>query len=452
SFVERYRTLLMAKKSVHITNLHMLADETGLSLGNLLLKKRLQGLDITLYLDAFIPFIDLRDLKTREDSYRLYHNFMTAGIPVYGFRCDSKFKQLKLEWKHGRKNENETILHRHHEKLWITDNKEIIVGGANITNHYHRVEDKGRNAWRDQDIIMRGRSLVQEIVKRTKENMARFSKNYGDPRNETCFNPYSVGSEEFNDFFKENSKKYNEPKNLKEFKKKHAFALKKVEELKNGIIQGNFFKPLFHMIKEARAIFSDPTKKQLNIENAYIELIENSKTEILMVNSYSIFSPEMIDALRRAARRGVKIKILTNGPETNDPPIVMTPLSRSLYKTLTEGLHDAIEFYEWNGRENGDKEGKINFGMIHAKYAVFDRKISLVGSYNFDSLSRNYNTEMAVVYEEEKITKELVNEFYEHDITFSEKVEYADMLNYYRPRSLGKRILLKILKKMEWML
>ena len=106
SFVERYRTLLGAKNSVHITNLHMLADETGLTLGNLLIKKRLQGLDISLYLDAFIPFIDIRDLKTRENSYRLYHNFMTAGIPVYGFRCDSKAKQLKLEWKHGRKNES----------------------------------------------------------------------------------------------------------------------------------------------------------------------------------------------------------------------------------------------------------------------------------------------------------------------------------------------------------
>ena len=455
SFVERYRTLLDAKKSVHITNLHMLADETGLTLGNLLLRKRLQGLDITLYLDAFIPFIDIRDLKVRENSYRLYHNFMAAGVPVYGFRCDSKSKQLKLEWKHGRKNKNETILHRHHEKLWITDGKEIIVGGANITNHYHKVEDKGRNAWRDQDILIRGKSLVQEIVKRTKEHMNTFSKNYGDPRNESCFNPYTVGSKEFNDFFKENSKEYKKPKNLEEFKKKHAFALNKVEELKNGIIEGNFFKPLFHMIKEARAIFSYPTKKELNIENAYIELIENSKDEILMANSYSVFSPEMIDALKRAALRGVKIKILTNGPETNDPPIVMTPLSRSLYKTLTEDLYGTsreIEFYEWNGRENGDEDGEINFGMIHAKYAVFDRKISLVGSYNFDSLSRNYNTEMAVVYEEEKITQELVKEFYEQDLPFSKKVEYVDMLDYHRPRSLGQRILLKILKKMEWIL
>ena len=31
-----------------------------------------------------------------------------------------------------------------------------------------------------------------------------------------------------------------------------------------------------------------------------------------MANSYSVFSPEMIDALKRAALRGVKIKILVD--------------------------------------------------------------------------------------------------------------------------------------------
>ena len=455
SFVERYRTLLMAKKSFHITNLHMLADETGMTFGNLILAKKFQGLDITLYLDALLPFVDVRDFHTRENSYRLYHNFMTAGIPVYGFRCNSKSKQLKLEFKHGLKNKNETILHRHHEKLWITDSKEIIVGGANITNNYHRIEEKGRNVWRDQDIIIKGQSLIQEIEKRTKEDMISFSEKYGDPRDESCFNPYSVGSKEYKMFYIENSKEYRKPKNIKKFMKKHAFALKKVEDLKKGVIKGKFFRPLFRMVKEARVVFSYPTKKELNIENTYIELIENSKNEILMANSYGIFSKEMIDSLKRAARRGVKIKILSNGPETNDPPIVMNPLSRSLYKTLAEefyGTSREIELYEWNGRENGDKEGEIKFGMIHAKYAVFDQKVSLVGSYNFDSLSRNFNTEMAVVYEEEKMAEKLVSDFYNHDLNFSERIKYVDMLNYHRPRRAGQKVFLKILKKIEHIL
>ncbi len=206
------------------------------------------------------------------------------------------------------------------------------------------------------------------------------------------------------------------------------------------------------MIEEARAVFSYPKKKQTHLENAYIELIEKSQFEILMTNSYLVFSPQMIDALKRAANRGVKIKLLTNGPETNDPPVVMTPLARSLYKTLVEdryGTSSEIEIYEWNGRENGDKNGAIHFGMIHAKYAIFDRKISLVGSYNFDSLSRNFNTEMAIIYKEKKITQELVKDFYEADLTFSRKVNYEEMLSYHRPRGTGQKILLKILGKLK---
>ena len=113
------------------------------------------------------------------------------------------------------------------------------------------------------------------------------------------------------------------------------------------------------------------------------------------------------------------------------------------------GTPSEIEFYEWNGRENGDKNGQINFGMIHAKYAVFDRKVSLVSSYNFDSLSRNYNAEIAVIYKEENINNELVQEFYKNDLTFARKVSYKEMLDFHKPRSLGKRILLKILKKFK---
>ena len=56
-----------------------------------------------------------------------------------------------------------------------------------------------------------------------------------------------AGEHEFYKFWNKNLKEYKKPKDLEAFKKKHAYALNKVKDLKKGIIEGSFFKPLFHI-------------------------------------------------------------------------------------------------------------------------------------------------------------------------------------------------------------
>jgi hypothetical protein len=51
---------------------------------------------------------------------------------------------------------------------------------------------------------------------------------------------------------------------------------------------------------------------------AHLELIARARRQILIANAYFIPSRQMIAELRRAARRGVRVVILTNSPETND--------------------------------------------------------------------------------------------------------------------------------------
>ena len=53
-----------------------------------------------------------------------------------------------------------------------------------------------------------------------------------------------------------------------------------------------------------------------------------------------------------------------------------------------------------DSRYKGTKD--IHFGMVHSKFGVFDRKVTLIGSYNFDNISRGFNEEVAVVFEGEE--------------------------------------------------
>ena len=450
SYIERYFITSNAKKSVDILNLQFMADETGMTLGELLINKRKQGLNIRLYIDAFSVFADGRDPVVQTNSYRLYRKMMAHGIPVWGFQCDSKWKLMKQEWDNKRKIKGRSWMHRFHEKIWIADDNIAIVGGQNISSAYHMIYPKGRMRWRDMDVVLTGKKLIQDLEKRLDEKVSLFEKDYPAPKKMRCFNNHKPGTSAFKDFAEKNTKKYI-PLGAGKMTKDQQFADKYIQKLMKGkfSLKGRQWKLRMVKAKGSRVVFSRPKFGELYLEKIYIDLINKSKYEVLIENSYLIPSPALLDAFVRASQRGVKIKIITNGPETNEPPIVMTPLARFYYKDLLDvnqgkPRHE-VELYEWTGRYKGTKD--IHFGMVHSKFGVFDRKITLIGSYNFDNISRGFNEEVAVVFEGEELALFVAERFYNYDIDYTERIQYKDALKFKQPRSFGKKMLLKILRK-----
>jgi phosphatidylserine/phosphatidylglycerophosphate/cardiolipin synthase-like enzyme len=77
-----------------------------------------------------------------------------------------------------------------------------------------------------------------------------------------------------------------------------------------------------------------------------------------------------------------------------------------------------------------DQCGRANRGTIHAKYAVFDRRISIVGSYNMDPRSRTLNSESAIVFENEDLSRQLADMFYRNDIEFSRQITLEEAKSF----------------------
>ena len=453
SFIERFVITKDAKKSLDILNLQFMADEIGMPLGELLVEKRKQGLKVRLYIDAFSVFVDGRDPIAQTNSYRLYRKMMAHGIPVYGFQCGSKWKLMKQEWDNTYKVKGRSWMHRFHEKIWIADDRIAIVGGQNITSAYHMVYPNGRMRWRDMDVILTGKKLIQDLEKRLEEKVALYEKDYPSPKKMKCFNTHKPGTPAFEKFAKENTKDYIRLGSGKKIPKDQEYALKYVEKLKKGNfnLKGKKWKLRMVNTKGTRVVFSRPKFGELYLEKAYIDLINKSKYEVLIENSYLIPSPELLNAFVRASQRGVKIKVITNGPETNEPPVVMTPLARFYYKDLMDVNQNkprhAVEIYEWTGRYKGTKD--IHFGMVHSKFGVFDRQVTLIGSYNFDNISRGFNEEVAVLFEGEELALFVADRFYNFDLDYTERIKYNDALKYKKPRGFGQKLLLKILRKMK---
>ncbi|UCD46514.1 MAG: hypothetical protein JSV28_07345 [Deltaproteobacteria bacterium] len=83
-----------------------------------------------------------------------------------------------------------------------------------------------------------------------------------------------------------------------------------------------------------------------------------------------------------------------------------------------------LQIWEWQGRRPDSPERTE--GTIHAKYAVFDRHVSIVGSYNLDPRSRTLNSETAIVFESADLSRQLADRFYENDLGFSRRITLED--------------------------
>jgi cardiolipin synthase len=108
----------------------------------------------------------------------------------------------------------------------------------------------------------------------------------------------------------------------------------------------------------------------------YYMAVQSAAASIHIQNAYFLPDTQMRAALIQAARRGVDVRIMVPGRQSNVPPVRMA--SRHQYGELLLG---GVKIYEYNGT------------MLHNKTAVVDGIFSTVGSINFDALSMKENAE-----------------------------------------------------------
>lgn len=107
--------------------------------------------------------------------------------------------------------------------------------------------------------------------------------------------------------------------------------------------------------------------------------VDRAKERIWIANPYFLPPRSFRRALRRAARRGVDVRILV--PRRSDSSFVLRASQRGYAYYLRSG----IRIFEWPGP------------MMHLKAAVVDGAWSTIGSYNIDPLSLLHNRELNVV-------------------------------------------------------
>lgn len=114
---------------------------------------------------------------------------------------------------------------------------------------------------------------------------------------------------------------------------------------------------------------NDWVQKRSQITNSYLAMFNDARSHIYIMSSY--FLPGMLlrKKMARAARRGVKIKLVLAG--ISDVKLAKHA-ERYIYRWI---FRNNIEVYEYNQ------------SVLHAKIATYDGKWATIGSYNVNNIS-----------------------------------------------------------------
>jgi putative cardiolipin synthase len=127
-------------------------------------------------------------------------------------------------------------------------------------------------------------------------------------------------------------------------------------------------------------------------------LWEGAEREVLIESAYFVPHRRGARFIVDQAEAGVRTRLLTNSLAAND----VLPVHAGYVKYRRRLLRAGVELYEFRRRAVRSRaelqlSGRPRDASLHSKVAVFDRRMTWVGSFNLDPRSARLNTELAIV-------------------------------------------------------
>jgi cardiolipin synthase len=155
---------------------------------------------------------------------------------------------------------------------------------------------------------------------------------------------------------------------------------------------------------EAMLVKSSPSDRATSSRVVFQMLIEGAVSEIDISTPYFLPDRALRQALIRAARRGVRVRVVVPGKRTDQGLVRLA--SRRMYGEL---LSSGVKIFEYRS------------AMTHVKALLIDGTWAVIGTTNVDNRSFEHNDEVNVAFREGAIVERLNRDF-ESDRAASDEI------------------------------
>jgi putative cardiolipin synthase len=263
-----------------------------------------------------------------------------------------------------------------HAKMLIVDGEWVVAGGRNVQQHWFASPADDPEAYHDADFLARGAALGAQARR-------AFEGEYGLLTNADV-KPHSPAA------FERASR--------------HLESVRRtVDNLMHGLVvphdgmpelvafasmnryarftpfPGGLTAPVVLLAKNSAAQSGENA-----IAAQLLSLIAAARREITVGHAYMVLTDRVKAALKAASDRGVRIRYITNSPESTDSFLTQARFVKEWKDYLRDIPRLSIEALA-RGRK------------LHGKMFVLDRRVVVLGSYNMDPMSETVNAEDAAV-------------------------------------------------------
>lgn len=370
-----------AKSRIWITTYILKPDTVGLKFIEELTNAAKRGVQVVFIYDHFGSF-------GFSDTY--FDELRAAGATVMCFNSINSianFFRFDLRSNY--------VLYRNHRKVLIVDNDVGFCGGMNIAGDYCGMDIGGNGRFRDTHarIVGPGVAHLAEVFLSTLQTMQKQNIAGWTEVMKSCLamaedlpppkSPPLVAA---------NSKLPNTPDAFRPLVETIVRTTRTKAMLPQAT-QGSFLQVLSANSRENKRA----------IQKALSETIDLAQKHVYLTSPYFLPPASIRQAIIRAARRGVDVRILTAGK--SDIRFI-TSASAHVYGVL---LRNGVRIYELHAQE------------LHAKTVSSDGAVAMVGSYNLDNLSYKHNLEANLNLVDSRLAVQIERQFFE-DLKFSKEV------------------------------
>jgi putative cardiolipin synthase len=390
AFAVRTHSARLARRSLDVQTYIWHDDATGRYIARELIRAADRGVKVRVLLDDMDARVHDVTLATLDRHPRIKVRMFNP------FRTRSGILRTLAELS----TRGDRLNHRMHNKAWIADTQFAIVGGRNIGDEYFAANAELN--FIDLDVLLLGPAVAQAQREFDRYWTSALARPIGRLRK------FRRGM-----------------LNTKGLRRSLENSAKRAASTEFGAAvaaqegPAALLKPGFFWSANVRVVADDPQKalgqdprQSSRVLECMIAEIQATSRRLLMVSPYFVPGISATGALRRLAREGADVGILTNSLSATDVAAVHSGYARYRQPLLESGVR-LFEMKLSPVFEDGHTRFRLGSsrGSLHTKAVVLDGERVFVGSFNIDPRSSNLNCEMGVWIRSNLLARELEESF-----------------------------------------